>query len=110
MADVQKRYPDIDETRRIHEIGRRLINVMVNDLLAETSHRLADARIRTVEDVRHHGGALVAFGGGRRSHGAAQRSLVKARLAGHHHPHQALDVSEQFELVLLDLLLDKMIQ
>ena len=84
LADVQKRYPDIDETRRIHEIGRRLINVMVNDLLAETSHRLADARIRTVEDVRHHGGALVAFTDQLAADNQALREFLFERMYRHY--------------------------
>ena len=84
LTEVEKRYPDLDETRLIHEIGRRLINVMVNDLLAETSHRLADARIRTVDDVRHHGGALVAFSDELAADNQALREFLFERMYRHY--------------------------
>lgn len=61
LHDVQSRYPDLEETRLIHEIGRRLINQMVNDLLAETSGRLKDAAPKSPDDVRRFGAPLVGF-------------------------------------------------
>jgi hypothetical protein len=39
---VARRYPDIDESRLVHEAIRRLIDRMVRDLVAETGRRLAD--------------------------------------------------------------------
>ena len=60
---VRSRYPDLQKSRLIHEIGRRLINVMVNDLLAETGKRLKDARLENSDAVRRHGGPLVGFSG-----------------------------------------------
>jgi dGTPase len=84
LADVRKRYPDLDETRRIHEIGRRLINVMVNDLLAETRYRLSDALIRTVDDVRHHGGPLVAFTDQLAADNQALREFLFERMYRHY--------------------------
>lgn len=61
LRDVQTRYPDLEASRLIHEIGRRLINVMVNDLLAETSRRLRDAAPTSPDDVRQFGAPLVGF-------------------------------------------------
>lgn len=61
LYDVRSRYPDLETSRLIHEIGRRLINVMVNDLLAETSRRLEDAAPTSPDDVRQFGAPLVGF-------------------------------------------------
>ena len=61
LRDVRSRYPDLEASRLIHEIGRRLINVMVNDLLAETTRRLQDAAPTSPDDVRQFGGPLVGF-------------------------------------------------
>lgn len=61
LHDVRSRYPDLENSRLIHEIGRRLINVMVNDLLAETSRRLHDAAPASPDDVRLFGAPLVGF-------------------------------------------------
>jgi dGTPase len=61
IRDVQSRYPGLETSRLIHETGRRLINTMVNDLLAETSGRLQDAAPQSSDEVRHFGAALVGF-------------------------------------------------
>ena len=61
LHDVQSRYPDLEASRLIHEIGRRLINQMVNDLLAETTRRLRDAAPKSSDDVRRFGAPLVGF-------------------------------------------------
>ena len=44
IGEVRKRYPQLENSRFFHETGRRLINFMVNDLLAETGRRISDAR------------------------------------------------------------------
>jgi dGTPase len=61
LKEVRDRYPKLEKSRLFHEIGRRLINVMVNDLLAETDKRLSEARPRDEDEVRLHGSALVGF-------------------------------------------------
>ncbi|MEC7942707.1 MAG: deoxyguanosinetriphosphate triphosphohydrolase [Pseudomonadota bacterium] len=61
IAEVQKKYPGLQEGRLFHEIGRRLINMMVNDLLSESSQRLADAKPSSADDVRCFGGPLISF-------------------------------------------------
>ena len=61
LHDVRSLYPDLETSRLIHEIGRRLINVLVNDLLAETSSRLREASPRSPEDIRQFGSPLVGF-------------------------------------------------
>jgi dGTPase len=59
--DVRKRYPDIDDSRLIHESVRRLIHLMVTDLVEETERRLAAARPGSVDEVRGLDHPVVAF-------------------------------------------------
>ena len=40
---VAKKYPGLGEQRLVHEAVRRVINAMVEDVMAETRRRLADA-------------------------------------------------------------------
>jgi dGTPase len=54
-------YPKLGETRRVHELVRRLITVMIEDVIRETSGRLDDRKIKTADDVRANKGALVGF-------------------------------------------------
>src|SRR3954451_7994504 len=43
FAEVARRYPGIDDGRLIHEAIRRVIDLMVRDLIGETERRLADS-------------------------------------------------------------------
>jgi dGTPase len=61
---VIERYPDVDERRLVPELVRDQIGVMVNDVIAETRARLAEARVETVDDVRSAGRALAGFSPG----------------------------------------------
>ncbi len=61
FASVRERYPRIETSRLIHETVRRLIGLMVDDLIAETRRRLAELRPATANDVRRAGKPLAAF-------------------------------------------------
>ena len=58
---VEKKYPGIAQSRLIHEAVRRVINAMVEDVLAETRKRLAEANPKTVADIRALGRPVAAF-------------------------------------------------
>ncbi|MFV1997487.1 MAG: deoxyguanosinetriphosphate triphosphohydrolase [Acidiferrobacterales bacterium] len=58
---VQRRYPDISNRRRIHEIIRRMINRMVVDLVENSQRLLSDAGISTPDDIREMTKHLVAY-------------------------------------------------
>lgn len=49
---VAKDFPGLDESRTIHEAVRRMIGLMVDDLLAETARRIAEANPASAEDIR----------------------------------------------------------
>jgi len=61
FAEVEKRYPDLDFSRTVHEVVRRTIGMMVEDILDESRKRLADANPKTADDVRNFGEPLIAF-------------------------------------------------
>ncbi len=61
LASVRRDYPDLDDRLTRMEMVRRLIGVMVDDVLGETRARAAAARVASAEDVRGLGHALVAF-------------------------------------------------
>jgi len=61
LLEVDRRHPDLEPARRTHELIRRVINLMVVDLVAETRRRLAEAAPADVEAVRALGRPVVAF-------------------------------------------------
>ncbi|HEX5181679.1 MAG TPA: deoxyguanosinetriphosphate triphosphohydrolase [Allosphingosinicella sp.] len=58
---ARARYPDVEEARLVPELIRDQIGCMVNDVLAETRRRIADAGIESLDDVRKAGRPLVGF-------------------------------------------------
>jgi dGTPase len=60
-AAVTARYPDVAEARLVPELVRETIGAMVNDVLAETRRRIAEAGIDSPEAARGAGRALVGF-------------------------------------------------
>jgi len=58
---VREEYPDLEKPRLIHESIRRLVDLMVNDLLDQTERNLTAAKIRSSEDVREAGHVLARF-------------------------------------------------
>jgi dGTPase len=58
---VKARYPQVPEARLAPELVRDQIGLMVNDVLAETTRRVADAGVTSADDVRAAGRALAGF-------------------------------------------------
>ncbi|MGE5147660.1 MAG: deoxyguanosinetriphosphate triphosphohydrolase [Candidatus Eiseniibacteriota bacterium] len=83
IRTVQSRYPELEETRLIHETVRRLIDYMVNDLLAETRRRLEAAKPADVAAVRALDHAVVAFSDTMRQADAALRAFLHERMYRH---------------------------
>ncbi len=54
-------WPSVDDRMLRLEAVRRMIGVMIDDVMAETRRRVHTDRIETAEDVRLNGRALVAF-------------------------------------------------
>lgn len=58
---VRQSYPDLTQSRLVHEAVRRMIGVMVDDILAESRRRLEAAGCASAADVRSLGRPLIAF-------------------------------------------------
>jgi dGTPase len=61
MRDVRAQYPAIDDARLTHEIIRRLIGRLIEDVIGESDRRLAEAAPSSSDDVRSAGAPLVGF-------------------------------------------------
>jgi dGTPase len=61
LRDLQGRYPGLEPARLIHETKRRLIDVMVADILGESRRRINAARLRNPNDVRRLGRPVIEF-------------------------------------------------
>ncbi len=58
---VNKKYPGLDDRKLLHEIIRRMINVMVVDLIDTSRDNIANAKLNSIADVRKQKKPLMAF-------------------------------------------------
>ncbi len=100
FAEVRRSYPEIDESRLIKEAVRRLIDRMVNDLLAETQSRLAGAGPRSADDIRALGAPVVAFSEEMGKNGRALKDFLFERMYRHEKVNRKTDqVQEVVQLL-----------
>ena len=77
-------YPGIEEPRLIHEAIRRLIDLMVGDLIVETRSRIAASRVDSAEAVRGLGSPVVAFSAEMRRNDRAFKDFLLERMYRHY--------------------------
>ncbi len=58
---VNKQYPGLDDKKLIHEIIRRMINVMVVDLIDTSRQNISNVKLKSISDVRSHDKYIMAF-------------------------------------------------
>jgi dGTPase len=61
ICDVLEEVRDIESSRQVHELVRRLITRMIEDVIAETARRLRALAPRSADDVRRADAAVAAF-------------------------------------------------
>nr|WP_245197690.1 deoxyguanosinetriphosphate triphosphohydrolase [Jiella mangrovi] len=61
LREVRAKYPALDPARTIHEIMRRHITRLVEDVITTTAKELEDLRPQSADDVRNAGRQLVRF-------------------------------------------------
>ncbi len=59
LRDIENLAPE--PGREVHELMRQLITQMIEDVIAQTAHRLRGLAPRSAEDVRNAGGPVAAF-------------------------------------------------
>jgi dGTPase len=107
FRDTAARYPGIEETRLIHEAIRRMIDLMVSDLIAETARRLDAAEPRQVDDIRGLAAPVAAFSDTMRSHDKALKAFLFDHMYRHFRVNRMASkarrvVSELFALLLVE--------
>lgn len=84
LLGVRKDWPDIDERMVRIEAVRRMIGVMIEDVLAETEARIEAAGVRSTEDVRMAKLMLVAFSPGMLADLGVLRKFLFERMYRHY--------------------------
>jgi len=61
LRAIRDQHPALDTPRLVHELVRRLITAMIEDVIAETASRLRSLAPRSADDVRHAGQPVAGF-------------------------------------------------
>lgn len=61
FAEVDRRYPGLDPTRRRYEALRRVFGVMVEDVIAVAQNRLTGLQPRSADEIRAMDGPIIRF-------------------------------------------------
>jgi len=80
---VREAYPQAERSRLSHEAARRLIGLMVDDLIEETRRRIAAAQPASAAEVRGLGRPLVAFSAEMTACDAALKAFLKRHMYKH---------------------------
>jgi len=107
FAEVRKSYPDLDKSRTVFEVVRRMIGAMVEDLLGETSRRLDDLNPKSPDDVRHAAHAVAGFSEEMRANDAALKKFLFDNMYRHYKVNRMTSkakrvVRELFELLVAE--------
>ena len=107
LTTAERDYPDLEEGRLIAETIRRLIGVWIDDLVWESSNRLAEAKPQSVEDVRAAGKPLIGFSDVMNEHQAVLRRFLMARMYRHWKVNRSRSHAKRILRQLFDLLLSE---
>ena len=61
IAEIDRRYPALDDDRRGAELVRELISCLIGAVISEARRRLQAAKPQSVDEVRNLGAVLIAF-------------------------------------------------
>ncbi|MDE1174165.1 MAG: deoxyguanosinetriphosphate triphosphohydrolase [Parvibaculaceae bacterium] len=101
---VLDEYPGLDTTRVIHESVRRLIGLTIDDLIAETSRRIAELDPRSADEVRALGRPLVGFSREMAENDAALKRFLFQRMYRHYRVNRSMSKARRMVRDLFGLL------
>jgi dGTPase len=64
VREVLQRWPKIDSSRQAHEVQRRLITRLIEDVIEASGKGIGEAGVKDVDDVRRAGRVLIRFSPG----------------------------------------------
>jgi dGTPase len=100
LDEIAAGHPTIDPGRQIHELIRRLIAHMIQDVIAESSRRLRALSPASVADIRNAGDAVIAFSGPMAEADRAIKAFLYPRMYRHE---RVMRIVSEAEKVIEDL-------
>jgi dGTPase len=83
IGEIGTAYPALDSHRIVHELIRRLIGLLIDDVVAETGRWLAALNPRSADDVRRASSPVAGFSAAVAEADRATKSFLKTRMYRH---------------------------
>jgi dGTPase len=100
IGEVRTTHPGLDASREVHELIRRLIGLLIEDVIAETSRKLAALEPSSADDVRQAKTSVAGFSPATADADSAIKSFLKVRMYRHT---RVMHVMDQAAGVVRDL-------
>lgn len=82
--NVEKKYPELPDRRKIYEIVRRLISRQVIDLIETSKTHIEAVKPETINDVRQHNETLISYSNDMREQNLAIKRFLRENLYMHY--------------------------
>jgi len=99
-APVVHKYPDTPLRRQLYETIRRMVDYLVSDLIMQTQRNIADARVDSIDAVRHQPRPLVSLSEEVLEEHQELKRFLRAKL--YNHP-KVKDVMDEARTTLKEL-------
>jgi dGTPase len=83
LAAIRSELPALEPARAMHELIRRMISLMIHDVLAQTSRRIEAAGVASADEARRAGAGLVGFSAELAGRELALKAFLFANLYRH---------------------------
>lgn len=105
QAAVAAAWPGVSGQRQVHEIVRRIIASLIDDVVAQTRQHLADLKPQSADAVRGAGRVLVEFSDAMRPRVLALKEFLHARMYRHNRVRVLTDAARDVLAAVFDRLL-----
>lgn len=99
---VEKKHPNLEKRRLIHEFIRKMVNNMVMDLLETTKKNIEKYNIQTIDDVRNAKKAMVEFSETITSYNKELKEFLRSNMYRHYKVNRMTSKSKMIVIELFE--------
>jgi dGTPase len=107
LRSIRDEHPALDAPRLVHELVRRLITAMIEDVIAETAGRLRKLAPRSADDVRYAGQPVAGFSPAMAEADRAIKGFLYPRMYRHERIMRIMGDAERLVCALFARYLDR---
>ncbi len=107
FTEVRKNHPELDQSRLVHEAVRRMIGLMIDDILAESRRRLEASGFTSASEVRAFGRPMIAFSDQMAEHDRNLKHFLYHRMYRHHKVNRMASKARRVVRDLFDLFISE---